>query len=424
MKKLLIMGTSYGSEAIVKKAKTMGIYTIVTDFFEPEHSRAKLISDEYWMISTNDIDALEKRCRKENISGITAGVSEFNLECSRLLCERLGLPIYYNLDSWKYATDKRAFKDACAEVGAPIARDYFLSNDLTDEELDGISYPVVVKPVDQGGNVGMSYCHNKQELIAGYRAAQAVTDYPDRIIVEKWLSGEELYGYYAIADGEPELVLIGGQFAQPGQPNNRYAYETNMCGHLDHYVEELDEKVKAVFKHIGCKEGVAWVQTMLDDDNHFYITEMGQRLGADLVFVPMADIGGFDLIKWMIECALGIKHSVADYDNNQRGFNNQIAGTYMLWSEYQGEIGSISGLDEINAADGIDVELVRTVGDTLEGIHPIVNVLFSAQDAEEACKKIAFVNENLKVTDKSGNNIVIYYDDFDKVRELYNISKK
>ena len=59
MKKMLMLGSSNGSCALVQRAKEMGIHTIVTDYLPPERSRAKGKSDEYWMLNTGDVDALE-----------------------------------------------------------------------------------------------------------------------------------------------------------------------------------------------------------------------------------------------------------------------------------------------------------------------------------------------------------------------------
>lgn len=72
-----MLGTSKASCEMIEYAKSQGIYTIVTDYFEPEKSKAKLIADEYWMISTGDFDALEKKCREEHIDGVCSGISTF-----------------------------------------------------------------------------------------------------------------------------------------------------------------------------------------------------------------------------------------------------------------------------------------------------------------------------------------------------------
>ena len=47
-KKLLILGGNAASIDIVKAAQNMGVYTIVTDWYDTKRSPAKLVADEYW----------------------------------------------------------------------------------------------------------------------------------------------------------------------------------------------------------------------------------------------------------------------------------------------------------------------------------------------------------------------------------------
>ena len=60
MNKILLLGTSLASIEIVQTAKEMGCYIIVTDNLDPERSNAKKLADEYWMISTDELDLLER----------------------------------------------------------------------------------------------------------------------------------------------------------------------------------------------------------------------------------------------------------------------------------------------------------------------------------------------------------------------------
>ena len=68
MKKVVMLGTSLASVEIVQTAKEIGYYTTVTHNLEPERSNAKQVADEYWMISTNELDILEKKCRDEKLT--------------------------------------------------------------------------------------------------------------------------------------------------------------------------------------------------------------------------------------------------------------------------------------------------------------------------------------------------------------------
>lgn len=155
MKKLLMLGTSQGSCEMIRIARAKGIYTIVTDFDLPEKSIGKLIADEYWMINTADMDALEKRCREEQIDGVVCGVSEFNLERTMELTERLGLPCYCTPEAWHFSRNKHDFKKLCKVIGVRMAEDYQLSNPPMDEELSKVKFPVVVKAINLSANRGM-----------------------------------------------------------------------------------------------------------------------------------------------------------------------------------------------------------------------------------------------------------------------------
>ena len=144
MKKLLMLGTSKASCEMIEYAKSQGIYTIVTDYLAPEKSKAKLIADEYWMISTGDFDALEKKCREEHIDGVCSGISTFCIPATMELCKRLGLQAYCTPESWHYTMNKYDFKALCRSCNVPVATDYFVSNPPTEEELNNIKFPVVV----------------------------------------------------------------------------------------------------------------------------------------------------------------------------------------------------------------------------------------------------------------------------------------
>lgn len=158
MNKLLILGTSFGSAAIVQAAQKRGLYTIVTDFLQPEKSLAKQIADEYWMLSTDDIDGLADWCQSDGITAVFAGVSEFNYDKVLALTTRLKLPCYIDPKAWEIARNKRSFKNLCKQYGLATPEDYSLEDFHSDHQH--IGFPVVVKPVDLNGNRGVAFCEN------------------------------------------------------------------------------------------------------------------------------------------------------------------------------------------------------------------------------------------------------------------------
>ena len=90
-KKILVLGSDYGTIDLVREAHRMGLYVIVADLMETSPTKEE--ADEKWLISTTDISTLERQCRESKVCGVVTGASDFNTSCSRSLCERLGLPV-------------------------------------------------------------------------------------------------------------------------------------------------------------------------------------------------------------------------------------------------------------------------------------------------------------------------------------------
>lgn len=421
-RKLLILGSDFGTLDMVKEAHRMGLYVIVSDTMESSPTKEE--ADEMWFVSTTDIDLLEKKCREENVTAVAYGASDFNIGNVRLLCKRLGLPVYCSDDyAWKVSRDKSEFKKVCLEVGAPVAKGYKLTDALSREELDQIAYPVIVKPVDLSGNRGMSYCYNEEQLIAGYRKARELSKNPV-IVCERMLKGPELYVNYAIANGEAKLLYYTAEHNQPGQLHNMYSIINTTNVHMKTYLEEVDEKVKEVFKKIGCTEGIAWIEAILDQDGHFYLLEMGYRFGGEMIYVPWEKVSGFNSVRWMIETALGVKHSVADLPKDLEKPEKQVAATYYMFCKRDGIVGSIEGLDYVKSLENVNIDFPKRVGNSIRKDAPMGIIEIYAKDCDELCATIADINEKLIIKDGEGDNLIIVFDDYKTLQDEYAVGLK
>ncbi len=417
MKKLLVLGSDYGTIDIVNEAHKMGIYVIVTDLMQT--SPTKEAADEAWMISTTEIDLLAEKCKEHNIDGVLTGASDFNIERSRELCEKLGFPVYCQSDrAWEVATNKREFKELCKKIGAPVAQDYYLTDELSESDLSKIKYPVVVKPVDKSGNRGMSYCSTKEELIKAYKYARSVSENA-AIIVERELHGPEFAVNYVMADGNINLYFFSSEHNQPGELENLYSVIVTTGEHLKLYLDEVNDKVIEVFKEAGCKDGVAWVECIYDDDGHFYLLEMGYRFGGEVVNVPYEKVSGFNSMRFMIEYALGIKHTESDLPAKLEKAEKKCAATYLLFAKQDGIISSIEGLDEIIKLPNVTLDMPKRVGGNVRYHATMGNLHINANDIEDLCKTIAQINDKLKITDAEGKDLFIYFDDYDALRKEY-----
>lgn len=416
MKKLLILGSDFGTISVVKEAHRQGMYVIVADLMET--SPTKKDADEAWMISTTDIDELERRSREAGITAVMFGASDFNISNCRKLCQRLGLPIYCDDDHvWDVVRDKRAFKTLCAEVGAPIATDYQLTDDNYKTEADRLSYPVVVKPSDKSGNRGMNFCADKEAFIKGYEQARAISD--RSIIVERQLCGEEFNVHYALADGEASLLYFTSTHHEPGQASNLYSFKCTTSNHLRQYIDEVNDSVIQVIKRAGCKEGIAWVDIMRDADGSFYLLEMGYRFGGVMTYVPYAQVSGFNTVRWMLDIACGKKHTKADLPEPLNQVYTSMAASYHLFTKRAGVVKEMTGLGEISKMDGVFIDIPKRKGTTVREKAGMGLLGIYGKDVDDMCQKITTINSLLNVTDETDESLIIKFDDIKAIRREY-----
>ena len=418
MKKILFLGSTKGTKQMIKYANSQGYHTIVTDVNPVEKSIPKQVADEFWMISTGDTDLLEQKCREERIEAIACGVTEFNLIQQMELCRRLGLPCYLTPEAWHYSIDKADFKALCRKIGAPVPKDYFTSYNPTEEEIDSIEFPVMVKPVDRAGNTGISYCYNRDDLKKAVEIAHAASKTP-KMVIEHMITGEEWYASYALANGEISLIALNAMYSQPGEPKNCYTVTTTVSNHIKQFINDINPYIEEVLRAVGCKEGYAWVQVMRDVDDKFYIIEMGYRLDGDMIYIPYKETCGFDTVKFMVDYACGIKHSFKDLPKPQNNPFSKCATSIMLWTNKDGIIKEVKGFEDVIKLPGVEIDAIPNIGDSVTKYHSIGNIMFTSDTIEDMCNMIAYLNDTISIVNEQGEDMIIRFNDFELLKRMY-----
>lgn len=411
MEKILFLGGEPGTYEMIQYAKEQGVYTIVTDWFDLEHSRAKRAADEYWMISYADINRIEKKCRKEKVTAIMAASSEYATGVMIELCERLALPCFATKESFHYEKDKADFKKMCREVGVPVPKEYKLSNDLSKEEIERIEFPVAVKPVDQSGGKGITYCYNREDLIDAFGRVSEFSNNPKKVI-EKMIEGKVFTVYYALAEGDVSLLCMQSELKSQTKDNTvSSCFASSTATHYVHeYVEQMNDKVIEVIKRCGCRENVAWIEVILDDEGKFYAIEFAQRLGQDLIPLEYSRIGEVDLLKWGVDSALGRKHSREDLPKGLEYPMKKYAYSYMLCCRKSGTVKEIVGVEKLQQHKNVDILLDICIGDKLQISGKEIGYIgFYTETLDEAYKLIEEINTSVLIRNEKNEDMLVPY---------------
>lgn len=403
-KRLLVLGATKAAYDVVINAKKMGVITIVTDD-DPTHPVRK-ISDEDYLVSTADIDGLAKLIEEKNIDGVFCGPSEFNIRNLIKVCEKTGLPCYTDMTRWDNCANKDTFRHFCVEYDVDCPKEYFVDEFSSDEELEALDYPVIVKPVDRCSSIGISVAESVETIRKACHDAMEASNCK-RIIVEKYIENNgELFGVrYFLRDGEAYPYLLIDTYV--ADPINRVSLISAVTlapsKYIDYYMNNMDLKVRKMLKAMGLQNGTVFIQA-LPYKGKIYFHEMGYRLSGGYIYKmtePLMDINDMQM---MIRYALG-GEMITDQEIEKIDITfNGKAGAQLMVPLSAGTIGGIEGLQET-----INHPCVRNFlqyyyeGDTVLGsdIGTLQQLLgrytLTGANKNELIDAITFIQDNLIV---------------------------
>ena len=132
---------------IVEKAKSLGVYTIVTDWYDVHKSPAKLVADEYWNEEVFRPDILAKLVKERKIDGVLTNYTDSYLPQYARLCKLADLPCLATEEQMAVITNKDQSKQLCIDHGISVSKRYEITT-IDDIDKMDISFPVLTKPVD------------------------------------------------------------------------------------------------------------------------------------------------------------------------------------------------------------------------------------------------------------------------------------
>lgn len=401
MKKLLILGSYYTEIEVVRRARGLGYYTIVTDNHHvQEHIPAKFLADDCWDISWTDIDALEAKCREEGVIGVVGGFSERRVESMIKLTTRLGLPCSLTMEQLDVTRDKLKFKNACRESGIPCVPEFKYGDD--------IKFPVIVKPVDRAGSIGINVAYDKDSFEKDYAYAMSLSE-TKLVIIEEYINdGIKFDVYYYVQDGN--IVFLGSS-------------DTIMCKGKDgaeilqkawpfpskyenQFLKDEDGHVRQMIRNLGINNCYLTMSAFFRDGK-FYFFEAGFRLSGEMSFHYYKAISGMDYLDVFIRYALG----ETEYLQLKEIKNHSLCSMVLNFFGRDGVIKHIDGVEKIHSLPDVKDFLVyaqegETISNNTKVFRKIAMCTICSESKEKMLDVVDFVNRTFGVKGENGENLV------------------
>ncbi|MFE0699539.1 acetyl-CoA carboxylase biotin carboxylase subunit family protein [Streptomyces sp. NPDC058872] len=205
--------------------------------------------------------------------------------------------------------DKHQTRLALADAGVPQAVSTLVpSLDRAREVAAEIGYPVILKPRALGASFGVNAVTGEEGLEAGYAEARGAEEdgvpyYDDGVLVEEYLTGEEISVDAALVDGELFPLFVARKISGYDPYFEEIGHTVDATDPLLTDPVLLDVLTRA-HRATGYHTGITHTELRLTDDGPKLI-EINARLGGDLIPYVGFVATGVDPGRAAVEVACG-----------------------------------------------------------------------------------------------------------------------
>lgn len=260
-------------------------------------------------VDTSDEDALWAAVRALEDGATVAGVltsSEYYVPAAAALAYRLGLP-GPSAEAVRACRDKAEQRRALTGAGVGSA-DFAAVSEVVGAlaAARGIGLPVVVKPVQGSGSLGVRLCTDLDEVAehAGTLLAATVNERgitaPGRILVEEYLTGPE----FSVEVFGTEAVVTVAKHVGPLPAFVETGHDVPAALTGEQEIALRETAVRAV-RALGLGWGAAHVELRLTGTRTAQVIEVNPRLVSGMIPELVRRACGIDLVRAQVLAALG-----------------------------------------------------------------------------------------------------------------------
>lgn len=298
MKKIAIIGASYLQLPLVQKAKELGLHNLC--FAWAEGAVCKSEADEFYPISVVEKERILEVCQEKHIDGVCTIASDVAAPTVAYIAEHMGL-VGNSYEVAQRANNKYLMRNAFVKAGVPCPN-YQVVTALDDLRV-GFAFPLIVKPTDRSGSLGIMKVERQEDLMPAVENALHCS-FKHEAIVEEFVEGREISVEFIsyqgvhyplqitdkVTTGAPHFVEL--EHHQPAQLSGKQ-------------YDEIYDLTKRALTALGVTNGASHSEYKITNDGKVYVMEIGARMGGDFIGSDLVQLStGYDFLKGVIDVAL------------------------------------------------------------------------------------------------------------------------
>lgn len=310
-KRMLLLGGGHAEIPLIKAAQALGWYVITTG--NAREGLGHPYADKNAFADFSDKDAMLELARAEGVSAVCSGCNDFALLSTVYVCEKLGLPGHDSYATSLEIHHKDKYRALATRLGIPTPRAITVAvagntgaaqdSASFDEAVAGLTFPIIVKPVDLTGGKGIHRAANIEEAREAYRDACSRTR-EDHIVVEEFVQGSN-HGFSA--------MLVKGKVAFAFADNEQYYINKYMVSGANTPsstpatgLAKLRDYSERIARELKLADGILHIQYIERADGTPVIIEICRRPPGDLYIKFVQYATGIDYPKFIVMAETGM----------------------------------------------------------------------------------------------------------------------
>ncbi|MEG0188580.1 ATP-grasp domain-containing protein [Algoriella sp.] len=297
--KIAVLGASYLQLPLVQKAKSNGI-EIHCFAWDDGKAVCKAVADYFYDISVLEKEIIFDKCKEIGIDGVLTIATDICIPTIAYIAEKLNLV-------------GNTYQTALLTTNKGLMRNCFRENDILSpfyqvienySQLKKVNFPLIVKPVDRSGSLGVVKVEDNESLQQAIDNATTFS-FSKQCIVEEFMEGEEVSVETVSWKGKHQIITITDKVITNAPYFVEIAHHQPST-HNEKIIAEIEKTTLEILNATQVTNGISHIELMITKNGHVKAIEIGSRMGGDFIGSDLVQLStGIDFLQVALDCALG-----------------------------------------------------------------------------------------------------------------------
>ena len=273
-----------------------------------EGAVCKELADFFYPISIVDKERILIVCQTIGIDGICTIASDVAAPTVAYIAQKMNL-VGNDYESAVRANNKYLMREAFMKVGVPCPKYLMLTPDTLETEsikssIKRLQYPIIVKPSDRSGSLGVTKVENSDKLYSAIELAMEKS-FKHQVMVEEFIEGREISVEFISYNGVHYPLQITDKVTT-GAPHFvelEHHQPSNLSVEMFSAIYDITQNA---LNALGLTNGASHAEYKITNEGRIAIMEIGGRMGGDFIGSDLVSLStGYDFLKGVIDVALG-----------------------------------------------------------------------------------------------------------------------